>query len=408
MMEKILTNWPIKLVSLIFSISLWFYVVQGTNPIRTREFNNIPVTIKNEDTLDLSIVTPQNPTVSFRVKGRRNTLNNLRRTDIEVVADMNGVAGTTAAVELFYHVPDDVSIIERSHSAIVFTLDKEITVEKKIEINRIGEIPSKDLEIFSIDLGTDIISVTGYSMKIDRIKKVVVDVNLDDISKDTILTSKLKILDEDNKLMEEFKLSNTEVKLSINLKETKNVLIKPVIINEPEGFNVDNIHLNIDKIKIQGPSRIINTITEISTEPIDIKGIKATTSFDANLVVPEEVFLVNNDDIQVKVILSEKPTEATENNVDEISNSFIKNNSDIQIKNLSYNLKTTFLDNNSFKVTMYGGENIINKLSEKDIFISIDAKDLVPGDYELPILINKIENINKVDITPTKCRIRIK
>lgn len=408
MMEKILTNWPIKLVSLIFSISLWFYVVQGTNPIRTREFNNIPVTIKNEDTLDLSIVTPQNPTVSFRVKGRRNTLNNLRRTDIEVVADMNGVAGTTASVELFYHVPDDVSIIERSHSAIVFTLDKEITVEKRIEINRIGEIPSKDLEIFSIDLSTDNISVTGYSMKIDRIKKVVVDVDLDDISKDTILTGKLKILDEDNKIMEEFKLSNTEVKMNINLKETKNVLIKPVIINEPEGFNVDNIHLNIDKIKIQGPSRIINTITEISTEPIDIKGIKATTSFDANLVVPEEVFLVNNDDIQVKVILSEKPTEATENNVDEISNSFIKNNSDIQIKNLSYNLKTTFLDNNSFKVTMYGGENIINKLSEKDIFISIDAKDLVPGDYELPILINKIENINKVDITPTKCRIRIK
>ena len=93
-MERIKKNWPFKLISLIFAIALWYYVVSETNPNIKKDYKSIPVMYKNEDVLkkkNLTIVDPIDPVVNITLEGKRNVISRVNRDDILVYADMNEI-----------------------------------------------------------------------------------------------------------------------------------------------------------------------------------------------------------------------------------------------------------------------------------------------------------------------------
>ena len=64
-------DFKLKLISLAVGLVMWFVVIGGKNPIVTRQFNNIPVTFKNQSVLEsekLIRISPDNPTVDVVIR----------------------------------------------------------------------------------------------------------------------------------------------------------------------------------------------------------------------------------------------------------------------------------------------------------------------------------------------------
>src|SRR5690625_6765 len=79
------------LISIVFAIFLWSYVMGATNPTIRREYRNLPVELINEETLqnnDMVIVEPKEPTVNVTLSGPRNEINKVQPRDIIVQVDL--------------------------------------------------------------------------------------------------------------------------------------------------------------------------------------------------------------------------------------------------------------------------------------------------------------------------------
>ena len=85
------------LLSLLISFGLWVYVITVVTPESEQTFYNIPVVFSNEAILNdngLMVLSEQDPTVTVKLKGNRSDLNNLKNSDITVLADLSKVDGT--------------------------------------------------------------------------------------------------------------------------------------------------------------------------------------------------------------------------------------------------------------------------------------------------------------------------
>ncbi|OYP06199.1 hypothetical protein CG709_10120, partial [Lachnotalea glycerini] len=92
MRKKLTHNWGLKIISVLFAIVLWLIVVNIVDPVETKTFNNVHVTVENESVIKdqgkVYDITDNSDTISVSVKGRRSALEALKSTDLVAIADM--------------------------------------------------------------------------------------------------------------------------------------------------------------------------------------------------------------------------------------------------------------------------------------------------------------------------------
>lgn len=120
----------IGIFAAICAILIWVYAV--TNGDATKEFQNIPVTVKR-----ISIVSTQgydiqysDLRVNFKIQGSGATVSQVSEKSIEVYADLSTVNLTEITdtqhirLPLVYNVPSDVRCFEKSQEYIDVTISK--------------------------------------------------------------------------------------------------------------------------------------------------------------------------------------------------------------------------------------------------------------------------------------------
>ena len=87
MIKKLKNNFGLKLLAFLFAFMLWLIVVNIDDPVMTKTFTNIPVTVEHSE-----ILTEQNKTyqivddtqnVSVVVSAKRRTLSKIKASDLE-------------------------------------------------------------------------------------------------------------------------------------------------------------------------------------------------------------------------------------------------------------------------------------------------------------------------------------
>lgn len=97
------------------------------------------------------------------------------------------------------------------------------------------------------------------------------------------------------------------VKVYLDKKEQKNVLVKAVIVGNPQkGFIVSSVELNPSSITIEGAKRELDRIRVIRTEPIDIEGIKDDLTIQAKIDPEGKIFRSDKDTVYVTTKLRRK------------------------------------------------------------------------------------------------------
>lgn len=123
MLEKLTENWILKLVSLTFSLTLWFFVM-GERKLEVGysvplEYENIP--------RGLMIANEVPTLVDVRVSGPRTVLMNLHPNDITISVDLKGLpAGISSfkRLEERLNLPSSVKVTRLSPSFVDVKLEK--------------------------------------------------------------------------------------------------------------------------------------------------------------------------------------------------------------------------------------------------------------------------------------------
>lgn len=404
-MERIKENWPFKLISLIFAIALWYYVVSETNPNIKKDYKSIPVMYKNEDVLkkkNLTIVDPIDPVVNITLEGKRNVISRVSRDDILVYADMNEI-NENGEVSLNFSTPQGTSIIEKSDYKIALKLDEIMTLVKKIEVKRIGELPSDNTTVTDIEVVPGEVKITDQKELIDKISKVIVPVDLSVITKDTSISKKVQVFDSNDTEIKDLNIENTDVTVNVFVSSTKQVPIKIAYKNQPFDFNSGDLKLGKSKITIIGQKDKLDKIKEINTEVVDLSEFVNNTTKNVKLEFPEGISPLSGEDRFIDVTYSSNVGEGKPSKLFNVSTE------NIEVINKEKG-KALILppELSEISVRVFGDEKVIETIKLKDFKLKIDLKDLTDGEHSVPIIIelNK-EGITNTLVYPTSIKIKI-
>ena len=159
-----------KIVSLLFAIIMWFYIIQVQSPEVEKTVKDVPVLFTQKTELDsrnLMLINDKEYTVDLKVRGQRKYLVDLNKSNLSVLADVSNIEGTgTHTVYTSVVIPyGNVEVMNQDPSIITVTVDEVIEEEKDIYVNTNGE-PAEGYKVGSI-------KTTPAKMKIRGAKSIV-------------------------------------------------------------------------------------------------------------------------------------------------------------------------------------------------------------------------------------------
>lgn len=304
-------NRALKLLALAIAIVLWLYVGIEQDPISQRTYN-VPITVENLSADKVATVSKER--VNVKVMGRETRLDGITSEDFKAYVDLSHAKTGEGEAEVHVSLPNEVYFAKLDPSHVNVYVEQREGETMNVDIVRTG-ILSDGVTIEEMNVEPQSVFVSGNEDALAMVAKVGVAVELEDVYSDIKKDVPVQLYDYEGNIIEqgELKVYPEVVTLNITVSEVdiqKSVPIQAELIGSlAEGVQVESVTVDPQMAKVEGLPKDLAKITEIKTEPIDLSGIKETTSFTVKLVGKQL------RDVQ-KVTVTVNVSEQAENNVD--------------------------------------------------------------------------------------------
>lgn len=393
-MKKSLTNnIGLKLLAFIFAFMLWLLVVNIDDPVDTKTFDDIPVSIEYTEVVTQDQRSYQvldgTDTVSVTVSATRSVLEKISAENIVATADMR---------ELYLESQIPIEITIPGYEFETATASPR-NVQVKIEQNKSDTFPitvtttgtvRDGYVLGNVQADPERVTVNGPESVIDQISKVVAEVNVSGLSSDSSIDAVLTYYDEDNNEISAEQLANnlgtTGVKVNVTLYHTARI---PVTVDTSEvtaadGYSISEVTWTPEEIQLAGEKEVLDALEEIRipADAIDITSISQRTekTVDITPYLPEGTRLVdeNGNNILVTARVAREGTKSFDIPVGSIT----VNNLDDALTVSGYG------SGDDLEVHIGGPQEQLNSLELSDLAVSIDLKNCTEaGEYEVPVTI---------------------
>lgn len=393
-MKKSLTNnIGLKLLAFIFAFMLWLLVVNIDDPVDTKTFDDIPVSIEYTEVVTQDQRSYQvldgTDTVSVTVSATRSVLEKISAENIVATADMR---------ELYLESQIPIEITIPGYEFETATASPR-NVQVKIEQNKSDTFPitvtttgtvRDGYVLGNVQADPERVTVNGPESVIDQIGKVVAEVNVSGLSSDSSIDAVLTYYDEDNNEISAEQLANnlgtTGVKVNVTLYHTARI---PVTVDTSEvtaadGYSISEVTWTPEEIQLAGEEEVLDALEEIRipADAIDITSISQRTekTVDITPYLPEGTRLVdeNGNNILVTARVAREGTKSFDIPVGSIT----VNNLDDALTVSGYG------SGDDLEVHIGGPQEQLNSLELSDLAVSIDLKNCAEaGEYEVPVTI---------------------
>lgn len=318
MKEKLTNNFGLKLLSLFLAFLLWSGVINSQDPLQTATFENVPVTIINEDSLTAKDKIPEileGETITVVVEARRSICDSLTKADIVAVADFEKISITDAVpieVSVKGYTEREVEIVRGLNQVMKLSLDESLSKDFRIKIATSGD-PATGYVTGDMVASPNMITLTGSSTQINNIKEVVLVVDITGISNERQVDGVPIIYDMKGEVVSNSKvtMSTSSVKVNIPVLKTQNVKINVIPTGSPaEGYEVSGISYQPQSVQIAGTAVDLLLLGKEIKVYCDIEGASGIVerNFDLSEVLNEELKslrLVDEEEVAVTVTLKE-------------------------------------------------------------------------------------------------------
>jgi YbbR domain-containing protein len=170
MIERLLNNWLIKLLSLAFAMVLWLFVMGEQD---TEVGYTVPLEIKNVPK-GLIIANQIPGHVDVRLTGSRTLLANIQGSDLEVSVDLHdakpGIT-TFRSLDERLNLPRSIVVSRMSPSYVDVKLERLVEKEVPLQVVFDGS-PAPGFSIVEVMAAPDVVAVEGAESEMKRITEV--------------------------------------------------------------------------------------------------------------------------------------------------------------------------------------------------------------------------------------------
>ena len=403
MKEKLIKNLPLRLLALTIAAVLWLIVVNVDDPIGTRTYSGIKVTATNEDAITNGgrsyRIMANTDLVSVKIQAKRSVLNSLRVEDIIVTANMQELSLGTL-VPLVVSIPrfegeydEAITTPHNMQVKIEENASKRFPITPKTQGNVRG-----GFAISSTSVSPETVTLQGPESIINRIDRVVAEVNVSGAAKDTGFPSELVLYASDDSVIDSTALSDNlggegvTVNVTINAVKRIPLYFDTSAIIMEEGYFLGEVIHEPKEIQVVGEEEALKQIKEIRIpkEVLDIPNLseKKEVVVDIMPYLPKDIQLVeeNGGSVIVTIFVEEEGTKTV-----------IIPSGSIQAINVPVGLKWNYGDIEEVTLRIVGAEDVLNELTldAQSVYINLTNFQSV-GAHEVPVEVNLPEGTSLV------------
>lgn len=395
---KLTTNLGLKIIAFVFSAFLWLIVVNLDNPVSSRTFTDVPVTIVNDDIItsagDVYQVVGEQ-TVSVVVYANREVRQKLSPHDIVATADIKEMDTSTGLVPVTITIPE-YSGQYQSAEAVPRNLQiqREKSGRKVLALTADADGVERDgYVIGEMTVHPENVTITGPESVLDQIDRAVALVDVEGISEDEERPAELKLYDANGNIVTQNQLENNlgddGLTVSIEVLKKKSVPVVADILGTPaEGYQYTGFTTEPETVQICGKSDVVDDVEEIviPSSVISIDGADSPVEQTVNIssYLPEGISLVEESTGNITV------TAVIERNGTRTINFLV---SSIIINNLSEDMQVSYQPDAEITLTFSGDQGKLDVLDVSNA-VSVDLETYIrPGTYEVPVSVDLPDGI---------------
>lgn len=396
MKEKLTRNIGVKILSVVIAAVLWLVITNINDPVREKTFTNVPVTIKNENMIKTdkqSYDVVEGETVDFKVRARRSIIENLTASDFDVVADFAHLS-TVNSVNITIspkRYKDEIEIVDKGEiQHMIISIERLSSKQMNVKIVEKGKV-AEGYYIGPKKAQPNLIEVSGPESKVEKIKQIVLEANVEGASKPISRLLEPIAVDEEGNAIDPARLtfSHYYVEVSIDLYQIKEIPLNITTTGQPaDGYVMTNMEYQPKKIEIAASDSVLKSIDKLDVT-WDITG--ATEDIEEFIELrdrmPDGVLLVGEDTTaSVKITIEKLETK-------EVS---IWPN-DIEIKNKSDGLEVIYITKGPIIVNVSGPPSELEELNRNTLKPYLNLLGYSPGTYFLDLQADISKNLSISD-----------
>ena len=396
-------NWKTKqkiivqIVSLFISIGLWLYVTNTENPIRTVEVSKVPVQLLNANDLSkqgMALVPNQSIYVDLKVEGYSQDVYKLNKDNFSIKIDLAEYAlklGDNSIPITIVDTPSNVTV--KNTSNLVVTVKIEEIIEKDFNVeSRIDVAAKANYYVAQPQINPETVTVSGPKSLVSQVKGVVVLGQEDNVFEDIVKNYEVVAIGDSGDTVEGVKLSTERVQVIIKVNPGKSVPIKVGTIgNAGYNINIASMELSQNYVEITGPQYILDSISEIYTEAIDLSRITKNSNMEVALIFPDGIEKASISYVTVSIEV-EEVKESKEN---EVTREF-------EVEYTTSGLASDFnmtASSNKVKIVLKGSKSKLDSINIENIVASIDLSSITDaGQYTETPAVNITGDAEGVEI----------
>jgi YbbR domain-containing protein len=403
--KRILNNPGLKLLSFILAVVLWLVVANIEDPVSSKQFKDVEVTITNESSLDsINKVyeVKSGATATFTVKGRRSVLDRLTYKDFNVIADLSHMSEVYSIPVEVTPKNSDLDIeVSKNMNTMVVALEDEVTSSFAVNVNTTGE-PMDGYALGEKEVHPNLVDVSGPQSLIRKIKDVRINIDVDRAKDDVTEQCELHYYNGDDEELDAARIvcSYDSVDATVQVLPTKTV--KVVVTTKgslASGYSIESLNYEPQEITIAGEVETLSEISEIQIPDVDITGLDEDKEYSfkvADYVSGDVVLTDPEQKIMVTVKVGQIKSRTITLNKDQI---------DLAGGNAKYDYELA--DSTAVKVVLTGFEDVIGAVTATDLKPMVSVEDLSAGTYMLNVSVAELDGIstnvaNKVSVTVKK------
>lgn len=400
---KFSKNTAPKVLSLIFAIVFWIFVMDQVNPEMMREFNDIKVQIIGIEELkskSYELMGKRDFSVNVSVKGRRSDILKLTEENIQIIADIGGFGKGAQNITLDKKVNvEDIIITEISKPNVQVVIDEIVRRPINVQIITQGSVPDGYVNE-EMTYSLQQVFVNGPESFVQTISSIRGLINITNstslINEDVAVSA----VDSNGEVVTGIEVETNYISVTIPVLKKKSVIIQAGVDGTPkDGYQVTDVVVTPSNIEIKGERDFVNDLKFIETLPLSTLGASNTFDMNVTLDMPKDIFLVDDSITTVNVQVTIEKIITTE---------FIFEIKDIPVLNLDDKLNHNIKDfEGAILLKISAVESILKNINKGDLALYIDAGEAEVGENELVIELNKGNEFYEIDIIPNLIKLEI-
>lgn len=391
MKKRLMNNIGLKVLAFFVAVMSWFIVVNFDDPVTTKTYYNIPVSVINEEVLaeanQTYRIVDDTQTINVLVSANRSILNEITNDDIAAIADMRELTlNTQIPIKVVINgFEGDYKEAQTMPKNLIVKLEEEETKKFPIVPTTTGTVRDGYV-LGEISAVPEMVSIRGPRSVVRKIDRVEAGVSVSGLSTDALVQSQIVMYDEENNVIDQSLLKNNlgveGVAVSIQVLNTKDV---PLVFDESEigvaeGYSLAGVSYEPRTVQVSGTQEELDQINEIKIPASVLKetGLteKLEKAIDITEYLPDSVKLADENAGSVIVTISVEK---------DGTKSYEVSLGSVVVENLDEDLLLGYETSDMIEIQVRGPQEVLDSFKAKEN-VSIDLADFKePGKYTVPV-----------------------